>query len=39
MNIKMLDGNNLPHELLLTMTKSKIKECIWKQYFNWYKVV
>ena len=40
MNIKMFNGNNLPHELLLTTKqKNKIKKCIWKQYVNWYKLV
>ena len=29
MNIKMFNGNNLPHELLLTTKqKNKIKKCI-----------
>ena len=33
MNIKMFNGNNLPHELLLTeRQKSKLRKCIWKQY-------
>ena len=30
MNIKMFNGNNLPHELLLTTIPKKAKECIWK---------
>ena len=28
MNIKMFNGNNLPHELLLTTRQKKIKKCI-----------
>ena len=28
MNIKMFNGNNLPHELLLTTIQKKAKECI-----------
>ena len=26
-NLKMLNGNNLPHELLLTTRQSKTKKC------------
>ena len=28
MSLKMLDGNDLPHELLLTRLKNKAKKCI-----------
>ena len=37
-NIKMFNGNNLTHELLLT-TRLKTKLSTWKHYVNWYKVV
>ena len=40
MNLKMFNGNNLLHELLLTTRqKNKIKKCTWKQYVKWYNVV
>ena len=38
MNIKMFHGNNLRHELLLTM-KNQIRECIWKLYVNWCQII
>ena len=28
MNLKMLNGNDLPHKLLLTRQKNKTKKCI-----------
>ena len=37
-NIKMFNGNNLTHELLLTK-RLKTKLSTWKHYVNWYKVV
>ena len=37
-NIKIFNGNNLTHELLLT-TRLKTKLSTWKHYVNWYKVV
>ena len=40
MNIKMVNWNNLPHDLLLTrQKKNKVEKCIWKQYINWCKGV
>ena len=39
MNIKMVNWNNLPHDLLLTRQKNKVEKCIWKQYVNWCKGV
>ena len=34
MSLKTFDGNNLPHELLLTITQKTVKKCISKQYVN-----
>ena len=39
MNIKMLNRNNLPHDLLLIIRKKKNKKKQKKQYIDWYKVV
>ena len=30
MSIKMFDGKNLPHELLLTARQKNARKCIWK---------
>ena len=37
MSLGMFNHDNLPHELLLTKRKNKIKKSVWKQYINWYK--
>ena len=38
MSLKMLHGNNLPNELLLTTRQlNKAKKCIYQQYVNWFK--
>ena len=34
MNTEIFEGNNLPHELLTTRQKNKIKKCISQQYIN-----
>ena len=34
MSLKMLAGNNLPHELLPTTRKNKAQKCIYLQYVN-----
>ena len=39
MNIKMLNRNNLPHDLLLIIRQKKTKKNQKKQYIDWYKVV
>ena len=39
MNIKMLNRNNLPHDLLLIIRQKKTKKKQKKQYIDWYKVV
>ena len=36
MSLTILDGNDVPNDLLLTTRqKNKVKKCIW--YVNWYK--
>ena len=38
MSLKMFNGNDLPHELLLTTRqKTKLKNAFNKQYVNWFK--
>ena len=35
-SLKMLDGNDLSHELLLTIRQKKTKKSIQQQYINWF---
>ena len=39
-NIKMFNGKNLAHELLLTTRqRTRLRNAFEKKYFNWHKVV